>query len=87
MAGELILIVEDNEKNMKLLRDVLGHRGYRTLEAVTGEEGYRSHAETGEKVIAIKDEAFAGMDEALRKGQQISEYDVREFIRAGGRGR
>ncbi len=39
MAGELILIVEDNEKNMKLLRDVLGHRGYRTLEAVTGEEG------------------------------------------------
>ena len=38
MAGELILIVEDNEKNMKLLRDVLGHRGYRTLEAVTGEE-------------------------------------------------
>ena len=39
MAGELILIVEDNEKNMKLLRDVLGHRGDRTLEAVTGEEG------------------------------------------------
>jgi len=39
MAGELILIVEDNENNMKLLRDVLGHRGYRTLEAVTGEEG------------------------------------------------
>ena len=39
MAGELILIVEDNEKNMKLLRDVLGHRGYRTLEAVTGEDG------------------------------------------------
>jgi two-component system cell cycle response regulator DivK len=39
MTGELILIVEDNEKNMKLLRDVLGHHGYRTLEAVTGEEG------------------------------------------------
>jgi two-component system cell cycle response regulator DivK len=39
MAGEHILIVEDNDKNMKLLRDVLGHRGYRTLEAVTGEEG------------------------------------------------
>ena len=39
MAGELILIVEDNDKNMKLLRDVLGHRGYQTLEAVTGEDG------------------------------------------------
>ncbi len=39
MAGAQILIVEDNDKNMKLLRDVLGHRGYRTLEAVTGEQG------------------------------------------------
>ncbi len=39
MPGEQILIVEDNEKNMKLLRDVLGHHGYDTLEAVTGEDG------------------------------------------------
>ena len=39
MSAEQILIVEDNDKNMKLLRDVLGHRGYRTLEAVTGEQG------------------------------------------------
>ena len=36
-----ILIVEDNEKNMKLARDVLQARGYATLEAVTGEEGVR----------------------------------------------
>jgi two-component system cell cycle response regulator DivK len=36
-----ILIVEDNEKNMKLARDVLQTRGYATLEAVTGEEGVR----------------------------------------------
>ena len=34
-----ILIVEDNEKNMKLARDVLQAKGYTTLEAVTGEEG------------------------------------------------
>jgi two-component system cell cycle response regulator DivK len=34
-----VLIVEDNEKNMKLARDVLQAKGYRTLEAVTGEEG------------------------------------------------
>ena len=31
----VILIVEDNEKNMKLVRDVLQVKGYRTLEAVT----------------------------------------------------
>ena len=34
-----ILIVEDNDKNMKLARDVLQAKGYTTLEAVTGEEG------------------------------------------------
>ena len=36
MAGEQVLVVEDNEKNMKLFRDVLGASGYRTLEATTG---------------------------------------------------
>ena len=36
MAGEQILVVEDNELNMKLLRDVLFATGYRTLEATTG---------------------------------------------------
>ena len=35
----LILIVEDNDKNMKLVRDVLQVDGYTTLEAVTGEDG------------------------------------------------
>jgi two-component system cell cycle response regulator DivK len=39
MANELILIVEDNEKNRKLLRDVLQFKAYRTLEAETGEDG------------------------------------------------
>jgi two-component system cell cycle response regulator DivK len=37
----VILIVEDNEKNMKLARDVLQSKGYATLEAITGEEGVR----------------------------------------------
>jgi two-component system cell cycle response regulator DivK len=37
----VVLIVEDNEKNMKLARDVLRVRGYETLEAVTGEDGVR----------------------------------------------
>jgi two-component system cell cycle response regulator DivK len=38
VANELILIVEDNEKNMKLVRDLLAFNGYQTLEAVTAEE-------------------------------------------------
>ena len=36
-----ILIVEDNEKNMKLVRDILQYKGHATLEAVTGGEGVR----------------------------------------------
>ena len=36
-----VLIVEDNDKNMKLARDVLQAKGYQTLEAVSGEEGVR----------------------------------------------
>ena len=38
MTGERVLVVEDNEKNMKLFRDVLDASGYRTLEATTGGE-------------------------------------------------
>jgi two-component system, cell cycle response regulator DivK len=38
MAGERILVVEDNEKNMKLFCDVLLAAGYRMLEATTGGE-------------------------------------------------
>ena len=41
MANELILIVEDNDKNRKLMRDVLTFKGYRLAEAETGEDGVR----------------------------------------------
>ena len=36
-----ILIIEDNDKNMKLVRDVLQAKGYTTLEAGTAEDGLR----------------------------------------------
>ena len=39
MADELVLIVDDNEKNLKLARDVLRHAGFRTVEARTGGDG------------------------------------------------
>jgi two-component system, cell cycle response regulator DivK len=39
MAGELILIVEDNDKNLKLVRDVLEFKGYRTLQAGAAQVG------------------------------------------------
>jgi len=39
VANELILIIEDNEKNRKLCRDVLQVKGYRTIESETAEIG------------------------------------------------
>lgn len=36
-----VLIVEDNEKNMKLARDILRAKGYAVLEAVNGLDGVR----------------------------------------------
>jgi two-component system cell cycle response regulator DivK len=38
MANELVLIVEDNEQNRRLARDLLGVHGYRTIEAESGED-------------------------------------------------
>jgi len=45
MANELMLIIEDNEKNRKLARDVLQVKGYRTIETETAEEGIGSPVE------------------------------------------
>ena len=49
----LILIVEDNEKNLKLVRDVLQVKGYTTLEAVTAEDGIRLAQERNPDLILM----------------------------------
>jgi two-component system cell cycle response regulator DivK len=61
MTGELILIVEDNEKNRKLLRDVLEVRGYETLETDTGEEGVRL-AREHKPALILMDIHLPGID-------------------------
>jgi two-component system, cell cycle response regulator DivK len=48
-----VLIVEDNEKNMKLARDVLQAKGYQTLEAVTGEEGVKLAKEKNPDLVLM----------------------------------
>jgi len=49
----LILIIEDNEKNMTLVRDVLQVKGYATLEASTAEDGIRLAAECNPDLILM----------------------------------
>ena len=56
-----ILIVEDNEKNMKLVRDILRHRGHETIEAVTGEEGVRLAVERRPDLV-LMDIQLPGLD-------------------------
>ena len=57
----LILIVEDNEKNLKLVRDVLQVKGYKTLEAGTAEDGIRLAAEHKPDLI-LMDIQLPGMN-------------------------
>ena len=68
MAGELILIVEDNEKNRKLERDVLQFHGYQTVEAETGEEGVRL-AQTSPPALVLMDIQLPGINGIEALGQ------------------
>src|SRR5262252_3051921 len=61
MANELVLIVEDNDKNRKLARDVLQARGYRTVDTDTAEEGIRIAREQRPALI-LMDLHLPGID-------------------------
>jgi two-component system, cell cycle response regulator DivK len=68
MANELVLIVEDNPKNLKLVRDSLQVTGYQTIETETGEEGVRLARERRPALI-LMDIQLPGINgvEALRQ--------------------
>ncbi len=68
MAGEQVLVVEDNEKNMKLFRDVLQVSGYGTLEARSGEEALELAAAHAPALV-LMDVQLPGIDgiEALAR--------------------
>jgi two-component system cell cycle response regulator DivK len=53
MAGERILVVEDNEMNMKLFRDILVATGYRTIEAATGGRAIELAAEHAPDLVLM----------------------------------
>jgi two-component system, cell cycle response regulator DivK len=61
MTEGLILLVEDNPKNMKLLRDVLSHDGYAVVEAVTAEDAIALARELDVKLV-LMDIQLPGMD-------------------------
>jgi two-component system cell cycle response regulator DivK len=63
-----VLVVEDNALNLKLVRDVLGHAGYRVLEAGDAEHGIELAREEAPDLI-LMDIQLPGIDgvEALRR--------------------
>jgi two-component system, cell cycle response regulator DivK len=68
MAAERILIVEDNEKNLKLVRDLLQVKGYQTLEAGTAELGIELARRHTPQLI-LMDIQLPGMDGVAALGQ------------------
>ena len=80
MPGERVLIVEDNEKNMKLVRDVLQATGYSTLEATTGEEAIEL-ALSQAPALVLMDVQLPGIDgvealERLRQNERTASIPV-----------
>jgi len=61
MAQELILIIEDNEKNRKLIRDLLQAKGYQTIESDAAEEGLKL-AEERTPALILMDIQIPRMD-------------------------
>ena len=64
----VVLIVEDNPRNLKLVRDILAHAGYGTLEAATAEDGL-ALARAEQPELVLMDVQLPGMDgvEALAR--------------------
>ena len=71
MTSSRILVIEDNSKNLKLVRDVLQYCGYEVVEAITGEDGVRLAREVSPDLI-LMDLQLPGIDgaEALRQIRQ-----------------
>ena len=80
MAGERVLIVEDNERNMKLVRDILTAIGYQPVEATTGEAALTLAAEENPALvlmdIQLPDLDGAAALERLRSNEQTAGIPV-----------
>ncbi len=76
MANELILIVEDDEKSRKLVRDVLTFKGYEIVEAETGEEGVRLAQERRPSLV-LMDIRLPGIDGIQALGRLRAETATR----------
>lgn len=61
MTAKRVLIIEDNEKNLKLVRNPLEVKGYRVLTATSAEEGLPL-AQSDPPDLIVMDIGLPGMD-------------------------
>ena len=78
--SDLILIIEDNDKNMKLARDLLRYHGFETIEATNAEDGI-ALAKARVPKLVLMDIQLPGMDgvsalEHLRKDAGTSRIPI-----------
>jgi len=78
VANELILVVEDNERNRKLVRDVLTFKGYQIIEAETGEAGVRLAQERRPSLI-LMDIRLPGTDGVEALGRLKAAASTRDI--------
>jgi two-component system, cell cycle response regulator DivK len=76
MTGERILVVEDNVKNLKLVRDVLQHAGYDVVAAESGERALELAGEMRPDLV-LMDLQLPGIDgtETLRRLRDLPETE------------
>jgi len=80
MSAKSILIVDDNEKNLKLIRDILQFKGFVTFEAADGEAAVQM-AQTNLPALILMDVQLPGMDgrtamKAIKAGEQTRNIPV-----------
>lgn len=78
MSGPLILVVEDNPLNAKLMRDVLRSRGYEVVETTTAEEGIEL-ARSRQPACVLMDIQLPGMDGIAALGELKKDAATRDI--------
>jgi two-component system cell cycle response regulator DivK len=78
VSGATVLVVEDNPLNLKLVRDVLGHAGYRVLEAADAERGI-ALARSERPDVILMDIQLPGIDGVEALGRLRSDAATAEI--------
>jgi two-component system, cell cycle response regulator DivK len=78
MMKKTILVIEDNEDNRRIMRDLLKSGGYEVIEAVTGEEGVTA-AETYRPDLILMDVQLPGIDGYEATGRIKAKHSLQKI--------